>query len=138
MKLSEFKMVEPLKSNRWIISFNNDVEVPEYLFNRYKIKNEGGDLVLTTRMFNTVHYSFNPADLFKITEVTIKYLDPIGEVVNGLVLPIKGSNVEIKCSYKDDNLMFTNFRFIIDVEKMSPLYKNNIHTTENEQQGNGK
>jgi hypothetical protein len=138
MKLSEFKMVEPLKSNRWIISFNNDVEVPEYLFNRYKIKNEGEDLVLTTRMFNTVHYSFNPADLFKITEVTIKYLDPIGEVVNGLVLPIKGSNVEIKCSYKDDNLMFTNFRFIIDVEKMSPLYKNNIHTTENEQQGDGK
>jgi hypothetical protein len=138
MKTNEFKMVEPLKSNRWIISFNNDVEVPEYLFNRYKIKNEGGDLVLTTRMFNTVHYSFNPADLFKITEVTIKYLDPIGEVVNGLVLPIKGSNVEIKCSYKDDNLMFTNFRFIIDVEKMSALYKNNIHTTENEQQGDGK
>ena len=138
MKTNEFKMVEPLKSNRWIISFNNDVEVPEYLFNRYKIKNEGGDLVLTPRMFNTVHYSFNPADLFKITEVTIKYLDPIGEVVNGLVLPIKGSNVEIKCSYKDDNLMFTNFRFIIDVEKMSPLYKNNIHTTENEQQGDGK
>jgi hypothetical protein len=138
MKLSEFKMVEPLKSNRWIISFNNDVEVPEYLFNRYKIKNEGEDLVLTTRMFNTVHYSFNPADLFKITEVTIKYLDPIGEVVNGLILPIKGSNVEIKCSYKNDNLMFTNFRFIIDVEKMSPLYKNNIHTTENEQQGDGK
>ena len=137
MKLSKFKTVEPLKSNRWIISFNNDVEVPEYLFNRYKIKNEGEDLVLTTKMFNTVHYSFNPADLFKITEVTIKYLDPIGKVVNGLVLPIKGSNVEIKCSYKDDNLMFTNFRFIVDVTNMRLIYKNNIETTDNGTEGNG-
>jgi hypothetical protein len=135
MKINEFRMVEPLKSNRWVLSFNDEVIAPVYLFNRYKIKNEGDDLVLTTRMFNTIEYSFNPADLFKITEVKINYLDPTGEVVNGLILPIKGSNMEIKCSYKDDNLMFTNFRFIIDVEKMKPLYKNNI---EDEQQGDGK
>ena len=117
-------MVEPLKSNRWIISFNDEVPVPIYLFNKFKIKNEGGDLILTTRMYNTVDYSFNPAELFKITDVTIKYLNPIGEVVNGLVLPVKGSNLEIKCSYTDDDLMFTNFRFIIDIEKITPLIKN--------------
>ena len=116
--------VEPLKSNRWIMSFNDEVEVPVYLFNKFKIKNEGENLILTTRMFNTVDYSFNPADLFKITDVTIKYLNPIGDIVGGLTFPVKGSNVEIKCSYSDDDLMFTNFRFIIDTEKIKSIFKN--------------
>lgn len=124
----EYKLVEPLKSNRWVISFNDEVSVPKYLFNKYKLKNEGQDLILTTRMFNTVEYSFNPADLFNITYVKIEYLDPVNEVVNGLILPVKGSNVEIKCSYKDDNLMFTNFRFIIDIERMRPIKQHSIET----------
>lgn len=138
MKIEKFKMVEPLKSNRWILQFNEEVEVPFYLFNKYKIKNEGNDLILTTRMFNTVIYSFNPADLFKITEVKIKYLDPIGEIVNGLILPVKGSNLETKCSYKDDDIMMTNFRFVIDVDNIRPLYKNTIETTEDGTEGDGK
>ena len=106
------------------MSFNDEVEVPVYLFNKFKIKNEGENLILTTRMFNTVDYSFNPADLFKITDVTIKYLNPIGDIVGGLTFPVKGSNVEIKCSYSDDDLMFTNFRFIIDTEKIKSIFKN--------------
>jgi hypothetical protein len=65
-------------------------------------------------------------------------LDPIGEIVNGLILPVKGSNLETKCSYKDDNLMMTNFRFVIDVDNMRPLYKNTIETTEDGTEGDGK
>ena len=136
-KIQDFKMTEPLKSNRWILSFNDEVNVPVYLFSKYKIKNEGNELIITTKMFNTIEYSFNPSDLYKITEVKIDYLDPIGNVVNGLILPIKGSNLEIKCSYKDDNLMFTNFRFVIDVTNMRLIYKNYIETTDNGTEGNG-
>jgi len=137
MKINKFNAVEPLKSNGWIISFNDEVKVPPYQFSKYKLKNEGEDLILTTSMYNTVVYSFNPADLYKITDVKIEYLDPIGDVVNGLLLPVKGSNLEVKCSYKDDNLMFTKFRFVIDVTKMKPIYKNTIETTDNGTEGNG-
>lgn len=137
-EMVKFKPIEPLKANRWIIHFNDEIKVPIYLFNKYKIKNEGDGLILTIRMFNSVEYSFNPADLFKITEVKIEYLDPIGEIVNGLILPVKGSNLETKCSYKDDNLMMTNFRFVIDVDNMRPLYKNTIETTEDGTEGDGK
>lgn len=135
--MEKFKTFEPLKSNRWVISFNDEVKVPPYQFSKYKLKNEGENLILTTSMYNTVVYSFNPADLYKITDVKIEYLDPIGEVVNGLLLPVKGSNLEIKCSYKDDNLMFTKLRFVIDTSKMTPIYKNTIETNYDGTEGNG-
>ena len=80
-ELTKFTPVEPLKSNRFIIKFNKEVTVPEYLFRNFKIYNEGEKLIFKTKMYQTVNYSFNPADLFKITAVKIEYLDPVGEVV---------------------------------------------------------
>ena len=121
-KLENFKSFEPLKSNRFIIKFNNEVKIPEYLFRSFKIYNEGKDLIFRTKIFQTVDYSFNPSDLFKITDVTIQYLDTIGEVVNGLKFKPKGSNMEYKNDYKDDGLSIVKFQFIID--NITPIYKN--------------
>jgi hypothetical protein len=123
-ELTKFTPVEPLKSNRFIIKFNKEVTVPEYLFRSFKIYNEGDKLIFKTKMYQTVNYSFNPADLFKITSVTIEYLDPIGEVVNGLNFDVQGSNLSFKNDYSEDNLSIIDFQFVINPETISLINKN--------------
>jgi len=125
VKISEFpKAVEPLMSNRFIIKFNEEVTIPEYLFRNFKIYNEGESLIFRTEMYQTVNYSFNPSDLFKMTSVTIHYLDPVGEVVNGINFNLKGSNLIYKNDYRDDGLSIIKFQFVIDVESMKLIYQN--------------
>lgn len=123
-KISEFKPIEPLMSNRFIIKFNEEVTIPEYLFRNFKIYNEGESLIFRTEMYQTVNYSFNPSDLFKMTSVTIHYLDPVGEVVNGINFNLKGSNLVYKNDYRDDGLSILKFQFVIDVESMTLIYQN--------------
>jgi len=123
-KISEFKPIEPLMSNRFIIKFNEEVTIPEYLFRNFKIYNEGESLIFRTEMYQTVNYSFNPSDLFKMTSVTIHYLDPVGEVVNGINFNLKGSNLVYKNDYRDDGLSILKFQFVIDVESMKLIYQN--------------
>ena len=118
-------ILEPLMINRFIIVFNEEVKIPEYLLRKFKIYNEGETLIFKTEMYQTVQYSFNPADLFKITSVTIQYLDPTGEVVNGLKFDLKGSNMSYVNDYSKDGLSIIKFQFIIDNQSISLLYKNN-------------
>ena len=123
-ELTKFTPVEPLKSNRFIIKFNKEVTVPEYLFRSFKIYNEGDKLIFKTKMYQTVNYSFNPVDLFKITAVKIEYLDPVGEVVNGLSFDIQGSNLSYKNDYSDDNLSMIDFQFVINPETINLINQN--------------
>ena len=123
-ELTKFTPVEPLKSNRFIIKFNKEVTVPEYLFRSFKIYNEGEKLIFKTKMYQTVDYSFNPADLFKITSVTIEYLDPIGDVVNGLSFDVQGSNISFKNDYADDSLSTIYFQFVINTKTISLINQN--------------
>jgi hypothetical protein len=123
-ELTKFTPVEPLKSNRFIIKFNKEVTVPEYLFRNFKIYNEGEKLIFKTKMYQTVNYSFNPVDLFKITAVKIEYLDPVGEVVNGLSFDIQGSNLSYKNDYSDDNLSMIDFQFVINPETINLINQN--------------
>jgi hypothetical protein len=124
-KITDFKPIEPLKSNRFIIKFNDEVKIPEYMFRSFKIYNEGENIIFKTKIFQTVDYSFNPSDLFKITDVTIQYLAPTGVVVNGLKFKPKGSNMKYKNDYVDDNLSIIKFRFVVDIDSLSLLHKNN-------------
>jgi hypothetical protein len=123
-ELTKFTPVEPLKSNRFIIKFNKEVTVPEYLFRNFKIYNEGEKLIFKTKMYQTVNYSFNPVDLFKITAVKIEYLDPVGEVVNGLSFDVQGSNLSYKNDYSNDNLSMIDFQFVINPETISLINQN--------------
>jgi hypothetical protein len=123
-ELTKFTPVEPLRSNRFIINLNKEVTVPEYLFRSFKIYNEGENLIFKTKIFQTVNYSFKPADLFKITSVKIEYLDPTGEVVNGLSFDIQGSNLSFKNDYADDGLSTIDFQFVINPETISLINKN--------------
>ena len=128
-QFENFKVFEPLKTNRFLIRFNEDVFVPEYLFRKFKIINEGEKLIFTTEIYETTEYSFNPSDLFKITDIEIDYLDPTGVVVNGLRFEVVGANMKQKCDYGKDNLMLIKFRFVVDINKVKLLYTNNDRTS---------
>ena len=109
----EFRPMEPLMENRWIIR-THPLEISPYLFRKYKIFNEGEQIVLKTKFFETVECIYNPKDLLDITDITIEYLAPTGVLVGGLKMTVKGFNFERKHSYSGDNLMITKLRVVID------------------------
>jgi hypothetical protein len=117
----EFKSIEPLLSNRFIINFNDEVKVPEYLFRKFHIENVGEDLVFTTEIYQTVQYTFNPSDLVNITEIILKFLGPVGDLVGGLHMLVKGSNMEMDGDYSNDGLMIVKFRFTVDPKNINLL-----------------
>jgi len=119
-------MVEPLRSNRYTIQ-TEGVKIPEYLFRRFSLENIDDDFVLSTEIYNTVDFMFNPEDAFKINKIYIKTLNPIGVVVSTLEMEVGDVNVEINGDYRDysdDNLMLTKFRFIIKSNTMKVTYAN--------------
>lgn len=124
LKYDKFTAVEPLKSNRFVITCEG-VDIPEYLFRGYSLYNEGKNLIFKTKFFETVNYSFNPKEFFNVTSVTIEYLDPTGHVVNALKFNVSGSNFKRKQSYKSDDLQLNKLRFIVDINSMVLLYKSN-------------
>lgn len=115
-------LIEPLKSNRWVIKFQG-IDISPYLFRKYKIYNEGEEIIFTTEFFESVQWSYNIKDIFNIESVIIEYLSPVGDVVNGIKFIPKGINFERKHSYSDDGLMITKLRFIIDTNTLTLLFK---------------
>lgn len=114
--------IEPLKSNRWLIKLQG-MDISSYLFRKYKMFNEGEDIIFTTEFMETVAHSYNPKDIFNIDKVTIEYLSPVGDVVNGLSFIPKGINFKRKHSYSDDKLMITKLRFVINLDTLTLLFK---------------
>jgi hypothetical protein len=121
--LENWKMVEPLKKNRFLISFEG-LEVPQFCFRDLKIYNQGDDLIFETSVWQTISYTFNPKDLFQIIGVKIEFLDPIGSVVNGYTFDVKGSNFETDFSYTNDDISTILFKFTIDSSTLKLIYKN--------------
>ncbi len=118
----QFQQIEPLKNNRFLITFK-DVNVPQYFFRNYEMYNEGEEMIFTTEFLESVGYTFNPKDFFKINSVKLEYLDPIGEIVGGLVFNVKGSNFSKKGDYADDSILTTQLRFVIDIDSINPLFE---------------
>ena len=123
--LSKFKFVEPLKENRFIINITG-TNIPNYLFRKFEIYNEGDELIFTTSFYETVEFSFNPKEFFNITGVVIDYLDPVGDIVNSLMFNVKGSNFQRKQSYSNDELQTNELKFIVEKETMNLTYENKI------------
>jgi hypothetical protein len=116
-----FKSFEPLKENRFIINVNKEVNIPEYLFRKFHIENVGEDFIFTTEIYQTVEYTFNPGDLTKITEIILKFLGPVGDLVGGLHMLVKGSNMEMIGDYGGGELLITKFRFVVKPEEINLL-----------------
>lgn len=122
-KISDFRPIEPLKSNRWVIKFKG-MDIDPYLFRKYKMYNEGEDIIFTTEFMETVEHCYNPKDIFNVELVTIEYLDPTGVTVNGLSFSPRGINFKRKHSYSDDDFMITKLRFVVDTKTLIPIFKN--------------
>lgn len=114
--------IEPLISNRWLIKLQG-MDIHPFLFRKYKMFNKGEDVIFTTEFMETVNHSYNPKDIFWIDKVTIEYLDPVGDVVNGLSFIPKGINFKRNHSYSDDKLMITKLRFVVNLDTLTLLFK---------------
>lgn len=118
----KFEEIEPLMENRFVINVNEEVYIPEYLFRKFHIENVGEDFIFTTEIYQTVQYTFNPADLTKITTIVLKFLGPVGDLVGGLHMLVKGSNMEMVADYGATNeLLIVKFRFVIKPEDINLL-----------------
>ena len=111
-KIPEFKHYEPLKTNRWLVE-TYPTKITPYLFRKCKIFNEGKEIIFITDFIEIVNESYNPLDLMNITDITLSYLDPTGEVVGGFKMLVGGLNFEKKHSYSNDKLLTTKMRFVI-------------------------
>jgi len=120
--LQEFPLLEPLKCNRWLMRFEG-MEIAPYLFRKYKMFNEGDEIIFLTEYFETVQHTYNPKDLLNIVGVTIEYLDPTGYVVQKLKFDVKGLNFEIKQSYGKDKLQITKLRFVVKQDTLHLEYQ---------------
>lgn len=118
-KIPEFRTYVPLMANRWIIE-TSPTEITPYLFRKYRMFNEADKIIFKTEFLETVEETYNPLDLLEITDITLKYLDPVGETVGGFKIVVGGLNFDKKHSYSNDDLLITKMRFVI--EKIHPLY----------------
>jgi hypothetical protein len=115
--LQEFPLLEPLKCNRWLMRFEG-MEIAPYLFRKYKMFNEGDEIIFLTEYYETTQHTYNPKDLLNIVGVTVEYLDPTGVAVQKLKFDVKGINFEIKQSYGKDKVQITKLRFIVNKDTL--------------------
>lgn len=110
---NKIELIEPLRQNRWLIE-TYPTKISSHLFRKYRLFNEGDKIILNTEFLETVINVYNPFDLLEITDITLKYLDPIGDVVGGFKMTVQGLNFDKKHSYSNDGLLMTKMRFVID------------------------
>jgi hypothetical protein len=117
---SNYYPIEPAMENRFVIKITG-ADIPEYLFRKYKIYNEGEELILTTEFLESVMFTFNPTEFFNITEVTIDYLDPTGVPHQSILFPVKGSNFKKVGDYSSNEITTIKMRFIVDIKGIKLL-----------------
>lgn len=115
------EFIEPLRHNRFIIKFDG-IEVPKYLFRKYKLFNSGSEIIFLTEIMEVVNFVINPQDIFNLVGVTIEYLDPTGTIVNGITFEVKGINFIQKGDYSENEIQTTKLRMVVKEGSMKKLY----------------
>jgi hypothetical protein len=118
----DYVSFEPSRSNRFFIELDG-IDIPAYLFRKYRLFNVGEDLIFITEIFDTVNHTLNPSNLFNVVGATIKHLDPTGVMVNGLKFEVKGVNFIQKGNYSSDDLLTTQLRLVVKEGTMHKLFK---------------
>ena len=127
-----FEPIEPLRSNRWVIRTSPTV-ITDFLFREYKMYNEGEEIILEASFFESIIETYNPKDLMNITDLKIEYFNPVGDVVGGFDITVKGVNFEKHHSYTNDDLLITNLRFVIrDIKPLFINYKEKVNVSHGE------
>jgi hypothetical protein len=119
-KIKELQPIEPLLKNRWIINLEG-IDIPDYLFRKYKIYNDADNLIFETEFYETVDFTCNLSEIFNVVGVTIKHLDPVGYIVGGYTADVKGTNFIKKCDYSSSKLMTTKLIFTLNTETFKLL-----------------
>jgi hypothetical protein len=108
----KFPLLEPLKCNRWLIRFEG-LDIEPYLFRKYKMYNEGDEIIFLTEYLETVQNTYNPKDLLNIVAVAVQKLK----------FDVKGLNFKIKQSYKKDKFQITKLRFVVNTDTLHLVYQ---------------
>lgn len=124
MSFTEFKSIEPLKRNRFIIK-SQDFDIPTFLFRGYELYNDGDRIIFKTKIYETVINQFNPKDFFKIVGFEIHYLDPTGDVINTLQFDVKETNFKTKQCYSKNGIQRYDFIFVINNDTLNLVYNTN-------------
>ena len=120
--------IEPLMTNRWVLSFEG-MNVPDYVFRKFKLYNEGDEMVFETEFIETVQYTYNPADIFNIVALKLEFVDPTGSVVGGFTSDIKGTNFIKFGDYGGDGVLTTKLTFTLKIETLKSI---SLNTEKNE------
>lgn len=122
---NNLKPIEPLMANRWIIKTIPEI-IDDFLFRKYKFYNDGDKLIFETEFFETVHGVITPGEIMNITDIQLQYLDPIGNVVAGHHMTIKGINFIKEHDYTDDGLLVTHLYF--EIKDTHPIFTKKTET----------
>lgn len=106
--------IEPLLSNRFLFK-TFGTEIPVNNFRRYKLYNNGEDLILDVDIFETVNFVFDPNEVFNLTDIDIEYVDPAGLPISTMKFEVTGINFEKYGDYAESDLSFV--KLIMKVKK---------------------
>jgi hypothetical protein len=134
-KIVDFKIQEPLRTNRWILNVG---KVPAYLFRTVNLetfvekeqRNPKTYTKLTFSIHNTVSYTVNPDDVITLKKIKLDFLDPIGSVVNGYDMNVQFDKMNLKCDYSENGIL--THEFVFYVKNLSQIFTNEGEDSEKE------
>jgi hypothetical protein len=122
-KISEFKLQEPLRTNRWLLKVG---KVPAWLVRSTNLETfvEKGKTYtkLNFSLLNTVDYTIVPDDVIQLRKIKLEFLDPVGHVINGYDMNVEFEKMSLKCDYSDDGLL--THEFVFYVKNLNQLHTN--------------
>ena len=122
-KILEFKLQEPLRTNRWLLKVG---KVPAWLVRSTNLETfvEKGKTYtkLNFSLLNTVDYTIVPDDVIQLRKIKLEFLDPVGHVINGYDMNVDFEKMSLKCDYSDDGLL--THEFVFYVKNLNQLHTN--------------
>jgi hypothetical protein len=114
MDKNKFEVVEPLRSNRWVVKLSNTLQnIPEYVFSDFKLETEKIEikgktkqaLKLTLHCYNTINFLLTPDDVIDVKKIKIDFLDSTGVVLNYYNMNVELEKMSLIGDYGDSSLL---------------------------------
>ena len=122
-EVTNYFTYEPSRVNRFVIN-TVGTDIPNFLFRKYKLYNDGEDLHLDIEFMEILNYVFNPKEFFNLTNINIDTLDPTGVVVSTTSYQILKSNFEKYGDYNDDSLSMVKLNLVAKVTQHTNKFPN--------------
>lgn len=130
-KKFEFKLQEPLRTNRWLLNVG---KVPTWLVRSTHLETFVDKKKTYTKLnfslLNTVDYTIVPDDVIQLKKIKLEFLDPVGTTVNGYDMNVEFEKMSLKCDYADGGLL--THEFVFYVKNLTQLNTNQGEESEKE------